>query len=375
MKSFMIFFIASFQLLALPAVSREHGLRTLRQREKGQDQAQDQDIQVTESRNLTLSNDFSAIDFDLVRRNTGSSCSDNQRMVKIELLTDDFGYETSWLFRDPNTKERLAESRDTAYGNGEYVLEEFCVDTGFYDFIIKDKFNDGMSGGYYKISVRNPDGSWRQAVQGREFTSSMKHTIDVGKTESTMTDRDLWYLEAHNWRRNEYHVNRYNKEYIPLRWSQGLKDSAMEYAIKLLDTCTTTNSPKHDPNNPYGENMARNKGSGSWGQLYHPEQIVGRFIDREDGLPWSQNGHLTNALWRATRYVGCAEAEKTYYVTNKNGKQRENTCRTQVCRYAKPGNCDMGRYRNADNTIDWETPMLQDDSPCEPICPPEGCYE
>lgn len=91
--------------------------------------------------------------------------------------------------------------------------------------------------------------------------------------------------------------------------SQGLKDSSMEYAIKLLDTCTT-GTPEHDPvsnvdfnvirwqfqsevpqqqfdcltirllytskTNPFGENLARNKGSGSWGQLYHPDKILNR---------------------------------------------------------------------------------------------------
>ena len=26
------------------------------------------------------------------------------------------------------------------------------------------------------------------------------------------------------------------------------------------------------------------------------------------------------------------------------------------------------------NAVDWETPMLMDDSPCGPECPPEECY-
>ena len=56
--------------------------------------------------------------------------------------------------------------------------------------------------------------------------------------------------------------------------------------------------------NEYGENLARNKGSGAWGQLYDPDKILNRFVEREVGLPWARNGHLTNALWRATKYVG-----------------------------------------------------------------------
>ena len=118
-------------------------------------------------------------------------------------------------------------------------------------------------------------------------------------------------------------------------------------------------------------------------QLYDPDKIVGRFVDREEGLPWARNGHLTNVIWRPTKYVGCAEANKIYYTTNGAGEKVSNHCRAQVCRYAKPGNCSMGRYKfdsptsidGIVNSHDWETPMLMDDSPCKPDCPPEGCYE
>ena len=36
------------------------------------------------------------------------------------------------------------------------------------------------------------------------------------------------------------------------------------------------------------------------------------------------------------------------------------------------GNCDMNAYRTiADDW--WYVPMMMDDSPCGPECPPEGC--
>ena len=85
---------------------------------------------------------------------------------------------------------------------------------------------------------------------------------------------------------------------------EGLKDSAMEYAKELLNTCLD-GPPKHAKGNPWGENIARNRGNPtSWGRLMPPEGIVGRFVDREVGLPWAKNGHLTNVLWRASKYVG-----------------------------------------------------------------------
>ena len=71
--------------------------------------------------------------------------------------------------------------------------------------------------------------------------------------------------------------------------------------------------------------------------------------------------------------VGCAEAKRDYKIANGN----THTCRTIVCRYAKPGNCSMGKYKDPKtNIVDWETPMMLDDSPCGPFCPPEDvCFE
>jgi hypothetical protein len=31
-------------------------------------------------------------------------------------------------------------------------------------------------------------------------------------------------------------------------------------------------------------------------------------------------------------------------------------------------------HGNETEEVDWLTPMLALDSPCEPSCPPEGCY-
>ena len=81
------------------------------------------------------------------------------------------------------------------------------------------------------------------------------------------------------------------------------------------------------------------------------------------------NRHATSLLLQ----VGCAEAKRDYQTDN----GATHTCRTIVCRYAKPGNCSMGKYKDPrTNVVDWETPMMADDSPCGPECPPEDvCYE
>ncbi len=36
------------------------------------------------------------------------------------------------------------------------------------------------------------------------------------------------------------------------------------------------------------------------------------------------------------------------------------------------GNCNMAAYKSGNQNW-WVEPMLQDDSPCTPACPPDGC--
>ena len=62
--------------------------------------------------------------------------------------------------------------------------------------------------------------------------------------------------------------------------------------------------------------------------------------------------------------MGCGESEKEYL---------GGMCSVQVCRYAKAGNCGMSTYNSTDGE-NWLIPMLKDTSPCEPSCPPEGCF-
>lgn len=83
------------------------------------------------------------------------------------------------------------------------------------------------------------------------------------------------------------------------------------------------------------------------------------------GLIWPGNIHLTQVLWRPTTHVGCGMASKT---KGDGG----GTCHAQVCRYARPGNCNMDDYKTSDNDW-WRTPMLEDESICTPTCPPDGC--
>jgi len=241
---------------------------------------------------------------------------------------------------------------------------EQCVDAGYpeeqYQLTLYDEVGDGIccksGNGAYTLSIEE-SGSFTPLVTGGNFKKTkMAHLISVRSKEPPLSSRDEEWLTAHNTRRKYWH-NYYQKSYVPLKWSGELAASSQLYAEKLLATCGDQGI-EHDPDNKYGENMAKNKGMGTWGSLYEADKIVGRFVDREVDIGYPHNYHLTQALWRATRYVGCGESEMYW-----NG----GTCRIQVCRYSKAGNCDMNR----DN---WEEKMMLDDSGCFPDCPPEGCF-
>ena len=148
----------------------------------------------------------------------------------------------------------------------------------------------------------------------------------LARRMQTMTDRDRQYLNSHNTRRKVWH-ERYNKAYVPLKWDNSLKAEAKVWAETLLASCGK--GVYHDPNTKYGECATANQGTGSFGQLHTTDQIVRRFVEREENWQPPQNSHLTQVLWRSTKYVGCAEASK--------GMGQGKTCHTQVCRYARPG--------------------------------------
>ncbi|KAL3785042.1 hypothetical protein ACHAW5_003341 [Stephanodiscus triporus] len=91
------------------------------------------------------------------------------------------------------------------------------------------------------------------------------------------------------------------KTYVPLKWSNVLEAQATAYAQDMLSTCGDV--PVLDKTE-YGENLASNVGTGSWGSFREPEDILIRWVDNQADWGWPGNAHLTQALWRTTEYVG-----------------------------------------------------------------------
>jgi hypothetical protein len=222
----------------------------------------------------------------------------------------------------------------------------------------------------------------------------------VGRLDDYGEARDDAWLQAHNVRRKKYH-EQWGRSYVPLDWSPMLAKQARQWAEHLATKCEgvtleTLNKVKvtkadHEPLIVYGENMAANFGNGDYGKLKTPDQVMTRFVEWELDVPFPENYHMTQVrcadvrlvvfsstathiksiftqvLWRATKYVGCADSVRA--IEGVVG----GYCHFQVCRYAVTGNCAMGLHQYADGSVNWKKSVLDDElRQCGTTCTPEG---
>jgi len=305
-------------------------------------------------------------------------CNSNQQYFKIDIQTDGRS-ENSWKLKkrqgDSNKWAQIQSGPPNGkrYNANNRFVGGFCLSTGDYRFVILDSGEDGMCCSF------GHKGKYTGYVKGSKIFSSPSNEKDWGQRAHKfsipnrsalpltpkigMTTRDTEWLESHNSRRKSWHrIN--GKSYVPLKWSIALKDESMKFAKKLLQA--SCGGLYHDEDNKHGENLASNSGSGDWAQIRSADSIVARWVEDEVDYGYPGNGHLTQVLWRASKYVGCADASKA--------KTNGGRCRVQVCRYARPGNCNMDKSNYDTNRNDWwQIPMLMADSPCGPACPPDGC--
>ena len=173
---------------------------------------------------------------------------------------------------------------------------------------------------------------------------------DATPPENDNDDETNW-LNEHNNRRQEHHEN-YGVQYKPLSWSSGLQTLAQTKADYHASVCSLIDTNKSD----YGKNSIMKLG----GSSLTPEMALSQWFTESrirEGYP--DNGAMTQVLWRASEYVGCATSDV-------------DGCAIAICYYARPGNCGMDESTRGING-DWETKTYADTSLCTPFCPPEGC--
>jgi hypothetical protein len=268
--------------------------------------------------------------------------------VKVQIKVDKFGRETTMkLMRGGSTVMSSVKN----IGAYQTKTIQKCLPPGTYTMkmIDKDGICCGNGKGFYKMYVNG-----NTVLSGAYFVGSKTHTIKIGSNwQAQMTSRDREWLNAHNSRRRQHNGG---KGYVPLRYSKSLASDARSYANRLANNC---NSLKHASGLVDGENLARNKGSGSYGKMPPANNVMHRWVDKELSWPYPKNAHMTQVVWRATQYVGCGESMRQL-----GGGQ---ICRTQVCRYARAGNCNV-RNKN------WRSEAWKDSTGCGRECPGGGCF-
>ncbi|KAL3791119.1 hypothetical protein ACHAW5_004537 [Stephanodiscus triporus] len=271
--------------------------------------------------------------------------------VKVQFKVDRYGRETTVTLYG-NGRQILKSARDV--GAYQTKTMQKCVNPGGYTLKLQDV--DGIccgnGKGYYKMWVNG-----QLVISGGYFLGSKSHSIQIGKNwQASMNYREKEWLNAHNSRRRKYNGGR---GYVAMRWSRSLASRAKSHANRLANNCKS-GSLTHAHGIEEGENLAKNQGQGTWGSLYPADKIMRRWVEAELGWSYPKNAHMTQVVWRATQYVGCGEALKTY--------SNNHRCRVQVCRYVKAGNCAV---RNGN----WRAEAWEDDSSCGADCPPnEGCF-
>ena len=126
------------------------------------------------------------------------------------------------------------------------------------------------------------------------------------------------WLLSHNTRRKKYHEAN-NKTVVDLKWSTGLWGLAKQNADVSAQNCARVAY-----SGDYGFNGAQ----------FSPQNLTAESAlniwegKMSSGYP--DNAAITQAIWRASCYVGC------YTAVNDVRK-----CSVAICIYAKPGNCNM----------------------------------
>lgn len=73
----------------------------------------------------------------------------NGNPLAVNIVTDCWGSETTWIIRDSNYIVVASGGSYTDVSGGEVVLEDLCLPDGCYEFVIYDSYGDGLFGSQY----------------------------------------------------------------------------------------------------------------------------------------------------------------------------------------------------------------------------------
>eukprot|EP00578_Thalassiosira_sp_NH16_P009118 CAMPEP_0181115294 /NCGR_PEP_ID=MMETSP1071-20121207/21355_1 /TAXON_ID=35127 /ORGANISM="Thalassiosira sp., Strain NH16" /LENGTH=407 /DNA_ID=CAMNT_0023199491 /DNA_START=184 /DNA_END=1404 /DNA_ORIENTATION=- len=221
-----------------------------------------------------------------------SSKNDSTGCITVSVKSDKNADELSWSVVDRNDNQVATSPNLKALVP---VSKKVCLPSGQYEVVLRDKYGDGLccgsGNGYFTIDL---DG--REIIRGTHFKFQQRYKVHVKpRFEDNMSARDNEWLIAHNTRRRKYH-REFRSSYVPLQWSPQLAAQAKQYANKLLGDCNVSGI-RHAQGVQEGENLAKNKGTGSWGNLYPADNILKRWVEDERYVGYPRNAHMTQCLW------------------------------------------------------------------------------
>jgi hypothetical protein len=149
-------------------------------------------------------------------------------------------------------------------------------------------------------------------LPGTASESSLRGS-DIEERELAYATRKEGWLAAHNTRRSTFHSSQ-GVATVPLVWSAALKREAATLAKSMRDNNCEIAIP---PNMVYGINAQA--------RMMYPNLPTTQWAVNQ----WEEGSRgYTQTVWKATEYVGCADAFKSSDVPSER-------CSVSVCLYAK----------------------------------------
>ena len=130
--------------------------------------------------------------------------------------------------------------------------------------------------------------------------------------------RQTEWIKTHNAKRKKYQVQ-YGGNFSNIKWNNSLKNKAATLAKNMAKNNCEYNVPS---NFEYGVNYSKSIGSAKVPTVASAMNNWEKTLNKE----YPDNGTMTQVLWSATKYVGCADAYSG---------DPENMCYATVCVYAK----------------------------------------
>ncbi len=172
--------------------------------------------------------------------------------AKVEIVTDNSGFETSWKIRDGNGALVISgPPQGTAYDDNRSYTGGLCLDAGTYTFTVYDKFGDGMCGptsgqglyrfyldGYEKFTSPSSCDNW--AERSHSFTVDSSSTPNPSPSPPSSL-RVGSRSGCHNVR-IQFKVDKFGKETTVLFHQNGVmalqsRNEVAAYGTKTMEAC------------------------------------------------------------------------------------------------------------------------------------------